>query len=60
MIHIASSHLRKPLSLFVSVACLLLVACNKQPAIVDHPRLTSAVTMQDVTFFSASASSGLF
>ena len=36
--------------------CLLaLTTCNReQPPIVDHPRLTSAVTMQDVSFFSTS------
>ncbi len=34
---------------------LVLACCNRQqPPIVDHPRLTSAVTMQDVTFFSVS------
>lgn len=37
----------------VLLCSLLLTSCTKQqPPIVDHPRLTSAVTMQDVTFFS--------
>lgn len=55
MTHIARTHLRKPLCALASLVCLLLVACNNQQApVVDHPRLTSAVTMQDVMFFSAS------
>ena len=53
MIPIARTHLRTSLCLLASLICFLLIACNKQqPPIVDHPRLTSAVTMQDITFFS--------
>ena len=42
------------LSAVAAFFCLLvLTSCNReQPPIVDHPRLTSAVIMQDVTFFS--------
>jgi hypothetical protein len=55
MIHIARTHLRASLCLLASLVCLLLVACNKEQArFVDHPRLTSAVTMHNVTFYSAS------
>ena len=44
------------LAALAALFCLLvLTGCNRaEPPIVDHPRLTSAVTMQDVTFFSAS------
>lgn len=39
---------------FAVLLCFLLLAscAREQAPIVDHPRLTSAVTMQDVTFFS--------
>jgi putative tributyrin esterase len=38
----------------VGVSLLLLAGCNRRPAVPDHPRLTSKIAMQDVTFRSFS------